>query len=128
MRLCREYLQEICSKVENFPILSFSLPGRGVPFTIQGRTNDLPRISDTDLPLAREAKKLYEHTYNGQLTDEPQFGLDPLSGGDALIQQRSDLLQKNFNIAKIFGEVTNGQSLKFKQAILYYITTTNRLS
>ena len=47
---------EICSKVENFPILSLSLPGRGVPFTIQERTNDLPRISDTDLPLAREAK------------------------------------------------------------------------
>ena len=47
---------EICSKVENFPILSLSLPGRGVPSTIQERTNDLPRISDTDLPLAREAK------------------------------------------------------------------------
>ena len=90
-----------------------------MPFTIQERTKDLPRISDTDLPLAREAK-LYEQTYNGQLTDEPQFGLDPLSGFDALIQQRSDLFQKNFDIAKIFGEVTNGQSLKFKQAILHH--------
>ena len=48
--------QEICSKVENFPILSLSLLRRGVPFTIQERTNNLPRISDTDLPLAREAK------------------------------------------------------------------------
>ena len=76
------------------------------------------------MPLPREAKKLY----NGQLTDEPQFGLDPLSGDNALIQQRSDIFQKNFDIAKIFGEVTNGQSLKFKQAILYHITTTDRLS
>ena len=99
-----------------------------MPFTIQERTNDLPRISDTDLPLAREAKNLYEQTYNGQLTDEPKFGLDPLGGDDVLIQHRSDLFQKNFDIAKIFGEVTNGQSLKFKQAILYHITTTNRLS
>ena len=96
-------------------------------FSIQERTNDLPSIFDSDLPLAREAKKLYEQTYNGQLTDETQFGLDPLSGNDALIQQRSDLFQKNFDIAKTFGEVTNCQSLKFKQALLY-ITTTNRLS
>ena len=84
--------QESCFKVENFLILSFSLPGRGVPFTIQERTKDLPRISDTDLPLAREAK-LYEQTYNGQLTDEPQFGLHPLSGDDESIQQRSVLFQ-----------------------------------
>ena len=76
------------------------------------------------MPLPHEAKKLY----NDQLTDEPQFGLDPLSGDNALIQQRSDIFQKNFDIAKIFGEVTNGQSLKFKQAILYYITTADRLS
>ena len=120
--------QEICSKVENFLILSLSLPGRGVPFTIQERTNDLSRISDTDLPLDHEAKKLYEQTCNGQLTDEPRFGLDSLSGDDALIQPRSDLFWKKFDITKIFGEVTNGQSLKLKQAILDYITTTNRLS
>ena len=107
--------------------MSLSLTRRGLPFTIQERTNDLPHISETDLPLAREAKSLYEQTYNGQLTDEPQFGVDPLSGDDALIQQRSDLFQKNFDMAKIFGKVTNGQSLKFKQAILYYITTTNKL-
>ena len=50
--------QEVCSKVESFLILSFSLPGRGVSFTIQERTNELPRISDTDLPLVREAKKI----------------------------------------------------------------------
>ena len=72
--------------------MSFSLPGRGVPFTIQERTNYLPRISDTDIPLVREAK-LYEQTYNGQLTDEPQFDLHPLGADDALIQQRSDLFQ-----------------------------------
>ena len=83
---------EICFKIENFLILSFSLPVRGVPFTIQERTNDLPRISDTDIPLVREAK-LYEQTYNGQLTDEPQFDLHPLGADDALIQQRSDLFQ-----------------------------------
>ena len=82
--------QEIYFIVENFLILSLSLPGRGVPYTIQERTNDLSRISDTDLPLARRAKKLYEQTCNGQLTDEPRFGFDPLSGDDALIQQRWD--------------------------------------
>ena len=73
----KSIFQEICSKAEKFLILSFSLTGRGVPFTIQERTNDLPRISDTNLPLVREAKKLYEQTYNSQFTDEPQFDLDP---------------------------------------------------
>ena len=34
-------------------------------------------------------------------------------------------IETNFDIAKLFGEVTNGQSLKFRQALLYYITTTN---
>ena len=114
--------------MENFLIFSFSLLGREVPFTIQERTNNLSRNSDTDLALASEAKILYKQTYNGQLTDEPRFGLDSLSDDDALIQQRSYLFRKNFDITKVFGEVTNGQFLKFKQAILYYITTTNRLS
>ena len=108
--------------------MSLSSPGRGVPFTIQKRTNDLPRISDTDLPVASEAKNLYKQTCNGQLTDEPQPGLDPLTVHDALIQQKSDLFQTNFDIANIFGEVINGQSLKFKQIIPYHITTTNWLS
>ena len=63
--------QEICSRAENFLDLSFSSPGRGVPFTIQDRTNDLPSISDADLPVAHEVKHLYEQTYNGQLTDKP---------------------------------------------------------
>ena len=67
LRLCKEYLSRNLFQVENFLILSFSLSGRGVPFSIQKRTNDQRRISDTNLPLAREAKKLYEQTYNGQL-------------------------------------------------------------
>ena len=101
--------------------MSLSSTGRGVPFIIQETTNDLPSISDTNLPVASEAKNLHKQTYNGQLTDEPQPGLDPLSVHDALIQQKSDLFQTNFDIATIFGEVINGQSLKFKQIILYYI-------
>ena len=121
--------QEICSKVENFPILPFSLPGRGVPCN-NSRKNQRPATYFWyRLAFGQWSKKMYEQTYNGRLTDEPQFGfgLDPSSGDDALIQQRPNLFQKNFYIAKIFGEVTNGQSLKFKQAILYYITR-NRLS
>ena len=70
--------------------MSLSSPGRGVPFTIQERTNDLPHISDTDLPLASEAKNLYKQTYN----DEPQPGLDLLSVHDALIQQKLDLFKR----------------------------------
>ena len=95
---------------------------------MQERTNNLPLISDTDLPVASEAKKLHKQKYNSQLTDEPQPGLDPLSVHDALIQQKLDLFQTNFDIAYIFGEVINGKSFKFKQIIPYYITTTNRLS
>ena len=95
---------------------------------MQERTNNLPLISDTDLPVASEAKNLHKLKYNSQLTDEPQPGLDPLSVHDALIQQKLDLFQTNFDIAYIFGEVINGQSFKFKQIIPYYITTTNRLS
>ena len=67
--------------------------GRGVPFTIQERTNDLPRISHTDLPVTSEAKNLYKQTYNGLLADEPHHGLDPVSVYDVLIQQKSDLFK-----------------------------------
>ena len=67
-------------------ILFLSFRGRGVPFKIQEGTNDLPRISDTDLLVASEAKKLYKQTYNRQLTDEPQPSLDLLSVHDTLIQ------------------------------------------
>ena len=48
------------------------------------------------------SKKMYEETYNGYLTDEPLFGLNPFNGNDALIQQRLDLFRKNFDIAKFF--------------------------
>ena len=82
LRLCRE----ICYRAENFLIYIFTLPGREESFTISRR--NLPRISDADLPLARQAKYLYEQTYNGQLTDERQFG--PLSDDDALLQQRKE--------------------------------------
>ena len=57
-----------------------------------GIGNKLDVIRPCDIPLVREAK-LYEQTYNGQLTDEPQFDLHPLGADDALIQQRSDLFQ-----------------------------------
>ena len=120
--------QEICSRAENFLILSFSSPGRGARSTIQEKTNNPPRIPDTNFHLAREAKHLHEQTYKSQLTNEPPFGLDLLRSDDALVQKRSGLFQTNFDIAKIFREVKNGQFLKFKQAIRYYITTTNRLS
>ena len=66
-----------------------------MPFTIQERTNDLPRTSDADLPLAREAKNLYEQTHDGQST-----GLDPLSGDDALILQRSDYFKRISTLPK----------------------------
>ena len=75
-------LQIFLRELENFLIFSFSLLRREVPFTIQERTNDLSRNSDTDLPLARDAEMLYKQTYNGQLNDESRFGLDSLSDDD----------------------------------------------
>ena len=36
--------------------------------------------------------------------------LIPLSGDDAFVQQNQKQIETNFDIAKIFGEVTNGQS------------------
>ena len=46
----KSIFQEICSRAENFLILSFSSPGRGVRSTIQEKTNNPPRIPDTYFP------------------------------------------------------------------------------
>lgn len=108
--------------------LSAPLLGRGVPVIIKEKTNRLPRILSTHLPEGNEAKELYQRTYNGRSTEEWPFGVDPLEGNEPLMTQRRSEFFHNFNIAQIFGDVVNGRPTNFQRAILYYISTTQRLA
>ena len=52
---------------------------------------------------------MHEQAYNGQLSDESRFDLDPWSGDDALIQQRLDYLKRISILPKVLekSQMTN---------------------
>ena len=52
---------------------------------------------------------MHEQAYNGQLSDESRFDLDPWSDDDALIQQRLDYLKRISILPKVLekSQMTN---------------------
>ena len=80
------------------------------------------------MPDDDKTKAQYQQYYTGTLTDEHSFGSDPLHDNDDL-RNRLDqsFFQKN-NIESLFQDWSHSGTQSLKEAIIFYIGTTFRLS
>ena len=110
-------------------VYRFFFLGKGVPETIMNNSNRLVPIPNNVLPDGVQAMVLYNQAYNGQITLESIFGIDPLAQSDTLKRQRHaehQLLNKS--IEDIFGDVVNNNPLSLQQAVISFIDLTNRFA
>lgn len=100
---------------------------RGIPDVLMMRNNRAHRINVSALPSPDLAVQMYINA-GGSLTDPTPFGCDPICGCPSKIDLRkSAFLEKFPSFSDIFQELVNGDSSKFKRALLYYIDITKRL-
>ena len=99
---------------------------RGVPNRLMQQDNRARPITPSLLPPTDRAIQLYESN-GGRLTDPTPFGTDPLQG------DRREMREQAFNrrypsIDSIFHRLVNRDNLLLKQALLFLIDVTRRLS
>ena len=90
------------------------------------RDNRARSIPPSQLPTVDEAVRMYESS-GGRLTDPAHFGTDPLNGEKWEIRDRA-FRERYPSFASIFHALVNGNNLPFKQALLFFIDITRRLS
>ena len=120
---------------EKFPIYSICLfLGRrqnkppGIPNQRMHLDNRTQRVGTSLLWTAHEAAQLYRQS-GGQLTDEGNFGDDPLVDEQFLCEIRDAAFkQRHPNMDTIFHSVVNGNSGMFKDAFQHFHSVTVRLS
>ena len=92
---------------------------------VTSRTN---RIDLNALPEPDAAVQIYEQRYHGRLTDPHTFGTDPLNDNQELKNLRSRHFVNNHNVEMIFADLVNGRNFTLRNAILFFINETRRLS
>ena len=45
-------------------------------------------LSENNIPDEIEAKSIYERIYSGSITEESNFGIDPLQNNEGLLNER----------------------------------------
>ena len=102
--------------------------GRGKPVEIKSRTSHISPVFANLLPDEGEAKTQYQQYYTGTLTDEHSFGSDPLHDNDDLRNQRNQSFFQKYNIESLFQDCSHSRTQPLKEAIIFCIDTTFRLS
>ena len=77
---------------------------------IKSRTNRIAPLDQNILPDANEAKIQYEGFYNGALTEELPFGLDPLNEYDERKIRRNREFFQNHNIQRIYEDCVHDRA------------------
>ena len=72
---------------------------------------------------------MYSSETGGRISEESEFGIDPLKTNP----EKSEIRRRSFmevypSFNDIFSNVINSNSLMFQDALLFYISTTYRLS
>lgn len=95
---------------------------------MMNQDNRAKKISDNILPTSEAAVHLYRTT-TGSLTDPSQFGRDPLESDPSKQCIRENAFNGRFpSFETIFHNLVNSNCSLFKQALLFYIDVTRRLS
>lgn len=114
--------------ITNDITLNLLLTGKGTPDLRMGRDNRAQRIDMNYLPSPHQAACMYADA-GGTLTDPSPFGSDPIADCPEKIGTRDRSFTDRYPSASdLFHEVVNGTSHNFKQALLFYIDITRRLS
>ena len=102
--------------------------GSHIPNEIMRRANRISRLDSRYLPIPSQAVSMY-HQEGGRLSEESGFGDDPLHGDAVKCSIRSRALHdRHSSFDNIFHELINSNPVPFKNALLFYIDTTFRLS
>jgi hypothetical protein len=101
---------------------------RGIPDMLMLSNNHTQRISINLLPNGDQAAELYRQS-GGHLSDPELFGMDPIGQNREKILIRQAAFSEKYNSFDVtFHELVKGSTAKFKDALLYCIDITKRLS
>ena len=101
---------------------------RGVPDVLCQLNNRARKIPPARLPLPEQAVQAYRNT-TGVLTDPSPYGNDPLAQDSTKKDLRMQAFHDRFpSFDAIFHDLVNGNSAVFKQALLFFIDITRRMS
>ena len=101
---------------------------RGVPDILYMQNNRARKIPQTLLPLPEQASEAYRNTM-GVLTDPSPYGRDPLDQDTTKNRLRLQAFHGRFpSFDPIFYDLVNGNSTSFKEAVLFFIDITRRMS
>ena len=89
--------------------------------------NQLTPRSENIISDEIEAKSIYERVYSGSITDESNFGIDPLQNNEGLLNEREIEFQQNYQVDQLYNGIVNNRPGSFKEAIMYYIDITSQL-
>ena len=108
---------------------SHHLPLRGIPNVLQSDRNGTSCIHSAEIPTVEAAAADYRQQ-GGHLSDPRSFGMDPLSGNDALVQQREDVFEQRVHnsFTSKFADLIAGNRRPLEQALVQYVLITDELS
>ena len=85
-------------------------------------------LSENNIPDEIEAKSIYERIYSGSITEESNFGIDPLQNKEGLLNEWETEFQQNYQVDQLYKEIVNNRPGRFKAAIMYYIDITHNFA
>lgn len=101
---------------------------KGVPDVLCQVDNRARQISPGRIPRPEQASQAYRNRV-GILTDPAPFGSDPLEQDSVRKGLRMQVFHDRFpSFDAIFHELVNGNSSSFRDALLFFIDITRRMS
>ena len=98
-----------------------------IPNDVMRTDNRIARLDLRNLPGASQAVSMYHQ--GRRISDETGFGTDPLQGDDAKASIRSQAFSERYpSYDAIFHELVNLNPMLFKNALIFFIDVTYRLS
>ena len=102
--------------------------GSHIPNKVMRTSNRIARVDIRHLPRSHQAVRMY-HEEGGRISDEKYFGKDPILTDSTKSSIRTQAFSERFpSFDVIFQGLLNGNPTLFKNAILFYIDVTYRLS
>ena len=120
--------------MDSYLFLNFKGRRRGgmrshIPIDVFRSNDRVTRLDLRYLPSTLQAVSMYECETGGRISQETEFGNDPLRGDVSKCSIRSQaFFERHPSFDDIFHNLVNLNSIPFRNALLFYIDITYRLS